>query len=214
MEPNSIPYVVLGTALLWFGWFGFNAGSALSAGGLAASAFASTNFAAASAAITWLILGWVHRRPSVLGVATGAVVGLATVTPASGFIHPMAAIPIGIVTAVISYYVMLWRSRSNKIDESLDVFACHGIGGTVGMLATGILATAAIGGKSGLIDGNGMQVLVQMVAIAATAIYSFGFTWIIAKVVDATFGLRVRNEEEMVGLDISQHGERAYGGLS
>jgi Amt family ammonium transporter len=214
MEPNSIPYVVLGTALLWFGWFGFNAGSALSAGGLAASAFASTNFAAASAAITWLILGWIHRRPSVLGVATGAVVGLATVTPASGFIHPMAAIPIGIVTAVISYYVMLWRSRSNKIDESLDVFACHGIGGTVGMLATGILATAAIGGKSGLIDGNGMQVLIQMLAIAVTAGYSFGFTWVIAKVVDATFGLRVRNEEEMVGLDISQHGERAYGGLS
>jgi ammonium transporter, Amt family len=214
MEPNSIPFVVLGTALLWFGWFGFNAGSALQANGLAASAFASTNFAGASAAITWLILGWIHRRPSVLGVATGAVVGLATVTPASGFIHPMSAIPIGIVAAIISYYVMLWRTRANKVDESLDVFACHGVGGMVGTLATGLLATASINGKSGLIDGNAGQVLIQMVAIVVTAAYSFGFTWVIAKVIDATLGLRVRNEEEMVGLDISQHGERAYGGVS
>jgi ammonium transporter, Amt family len=214
MEPNSIPYVVLGTALLWFGWFGFNAGSALSANGLAASTFVTTNFAGASAAITWLILGWIHRRPSVLGVATGAVVGLATVTPASGFIHPMAAIPVGIVAAVCSYYVMLWRNKSNRIDESLDVFACHGVGGAVGTIAAGLLATAAIGGKSGLIDGNGMQVLIQLVGVAAVAAYSFGFTWVIAKVVDATLGLRVRNEEEMVGLDISQHGERAYGGIS
>jgi len=214
MEPNSIPYVVLGTALLWFGWFGFNAGSALAANGLAASAFASTNFAGASAAITWLILGWIHRRPSVLGVATGAVVGLATVTPASGYIHPMAAIPIGIVAAIISYYVMLWRNKSNKIDESLDVFACHGVGGSVGTIAAGLLATAAIGGKSGLIDGNGAQVLIQILAVAVIAGYSFGMTWVVAKVVDTTFGLRVKNEEELVGLDISQHGERAYGGFS
>jgi ammonium transporter, Amt family len=213
MEPNSIPFVVLGTALLWFGWFGFNAGSALHADGLAASAFATTNFAGASAAITWLILGWIHRRPSVLGVATGAVVGLATVTPASGFIHPMAAIPLGIVAAIISYYVMIWRTRANRVDESLDVFACHGVGGMVGTLAAGLLATASINGKSGLIDGNGWQVLIQVIAIAATAVYSFGFTWVIARVVDATLGLRVRNEEEMVGLDISQHGERAYGGV-
>jgi Amt family ammonium transporter len=213
MEPNSIPFVVLGTALLWFGWFGFNAGSALHANGLAASAFATTNFAGASAAITWLILGWIHRRPSVLGVATGAVVGLATVTPASGFIHPMAAIPLGIVAAIISYYVMIWRTRANRVDESLDVFACHGVGGMVGTLAAGLLATASINGKSGLIDGNGWQVLIQVIAIAATAVYSFGFTWVIARVVDATLGLRVRNEEEMVGLDISQHGERAYGGV-
>jgi len=214
MEPNNIPYVVLGTALLWFGWFGFNAGSALSASGLAASAFTSTNFAAASAAITWLILAWIHRRPSVLGVATGAVVGLATVTPASGFIHPMSAIPIGIVAAAASYYVMLWRNRSNRIDESLDVFACHGVGGTIGTLAAGMLATAAINGRSGLIDGNGMQVLIQLLAVAVTASFSFGATWVIAKVIDATLGLRVRNEEEMVGLDISQHGETAYGGLA
>ncbi len=214
MEPNNIPYVVLGTALLWFGWFGFNAGSALAANGLAASAFASTNFAGASAAITWLILGWIHRRPSVLGVATGAVVGLATVTPASGYIHPMSAIPIGIITAIISYYVMLWRNRTNRVDESLDVFACHGMGGMVGTLATGLLATSVINGKSGLIDGNWMQVVIQLIGITATAAYSFGFTWVIAKVVDATLGLRVKHEEELVGLDISQHGERAYGGIS
>lgn len=214
MEPNNIPYVVLGTALLWFGWFGFNAGSALSANGLAASAFASTNFAGAAGALTWLILGWIHRRPSVLGVATGAVVGLATVTPASGYIHPMAAIPIGIATAIISYYTMLWRNHSNKVDESLDVFACHGVGGIVGTLAAGLLATSAINGKSGLIDGNWMQLVIQLIGITATAIYSFGFTWVIAKVVDATLGLRVKHEEELVGLDISQHGERAYGGIS
>jgi len=213
MEPNSIPYVVLGTALLWFGWFGFNAGSALRASGLAASAFATTNFAAASAAMTWMVLGWIHRRPSVLGVATGAVVGLAAVTPASGFIHPMAAIPVGMVAALGSYYVMLWRSKSNKIDESLDVFACHGVGGTIGTIAAGILATSAIGGKSGLIDGNGMQVLIQLLVVAVIALYSFGITWVIAKVIDAILGLRVKEDEEVVGLDISQHGETAYGGV-
>jgi Amt family ammonium transporter len=213
MEPNSIPYVVLGTALLWFGWFGFNAGSALNAGGQAASAFAATNFAGASAALTWMILAWVHRRPSVLGVATGAVVGLATVTPASGFIHPMAAIPVGIVAAIASYYVMLWRSKNYKIDESLDVFACHGVGGTVGTLAVGLLATAAIGGKSGLIDGSWTQVLIQLTGVVVTATYSFGMTWCIAKVLDAIMGIRVNEGEELVGLDISQHGERAYGGV-
>jgi Amt family ammonium transporter len=214
MTPHNMTITITGAAMLWVGWFGFNAGSALAANGLAASAFASTNFAGASAAITWLILGWIHRRPSVLGVATGAVVGLATVTPASGFIHPMAAIPIGIVTAIISYYVMLWRNRSNRVDESLDVFACHGMGGMVGTLAAGLLATSSIGGKSGLIDGNWMQVVIQLIGITATAVYSFGFTWVIAKVVDATLGLRVKHEEELVGLDISQHGERAYGGIS
>jgi Amt family ammonium transporter len=150
----------------------------------------------------------------VLGVATGAVVGLATVTPAAGYIHPMSAIPIGIAAAVASYYVMLWRNKSNRIDESLDVFACHGVGGTIGTIAAGLLATAAIGGKSGLIDGNFTQVLVQLLAVAVIALFSFGATWVIAKVVDATLGLRVKNEEEMVGLDISQHGERAYGGFS
>jgi ammonium transporter, Amt family len=211
MDPNSIPYVVLGTALLWFGWFGFNAGSALSAGGSASTAFAATNLAGASAAITWMVVSWINRRPSVIGIATGSVVGLATVTPAAGFIHPMSAIPIGIVAALVSYYVMLWRNKSNSIDESLDVFACHGIGGIIGVVAAGIFAVASVGGKSGLIDGNGMQVLIQLLAVVVTAGFSFIMSWVIAKIIQITMGLRVNEDEELVGLDISQHGERAYG---
>ena len=214
MEPNNIPMVVLGAALLWFGWFGFNAGSALTAGGLASNAFVATNTAAASAAFTWMILGWINRRPSVLGAATGAVVGLVAITPAAGFVQPWAGIPIGAIASVLSYYVMTWRNRANKIDESLDVFACHGIGGIWGALATGIFATAAVNsGGSGLIDGNGKQVLIQLAAIAVTIVFSFSITWLLAKLVDVTVGLRVAPEEETVGLDISQHGERAYGGL-
>jgi Amt family ammonium transporter len=214
MDPNSIPYVVLGTALLWFGWFGFNAGSALSAGGSASTAFASTNLAGASAAITWMVVSWINRRPSVIGIATGSVVGLATVTPAAGFIHPMSAIPIGIVAALVSYYVMLWRNKTNSIDESLDVFACHGVGGIIGVIAAGIFAVASVGGKSGLIDGNGMQVLIQLLAVIVTAGFSFIMSWVIAKIIQITIGLRVNEDEELVGLDISQHGERAYGRIS
>ena len=214
MEPNNIPMVVLGAALLWFGWFGFNAGSALTAGGLASSAFVATNTSAASAAFTWMILGWINRRPSVLGAATGAVVGLVAITPAAGFVQPWAGIPIGAVASVLSYYVMIWRSKTNKIDESLDVFACHGMGGIWGALATGIFATATVNSAgSGLIDGNFKQVLIQLAAIAVTIAFAFGITWLLAKLVDVTVGLRVTPEEETVGLDISQHGERAYGGV-
>jgi Amt family ammonium transporter len=213
MEPNNIPYVVLGAALLWFGWFGFNAGSALTAGGLASNAFVTTNTAGAAAALTWMILAWIHRRPSVLGVATGAVVGLAAITPASGFVQPLASIPIGIIAAMLSYYVMFWRSRAGKIDESLDVFACHGVGGTWGIIATGIFATAGVGGAKGLVDGNWLQVPIQLAAIVVIVVFAFGLTWLLAKLVDVTVGLRVTPEEETVGLDISQHGERAYGGL-
>jgi Amt family ammonium transporter len=215
MEPNSIPYVVLGAALLWFGWFGFNAGSAITAGGLASSAFVATNTAGASAALTWMTLGWINRRPSVLGAATGAIVGLAAVTPAAGFVQPWAGIPIGVIAAVLSYYVMLWRNKANKVDESLDVFACHGVGGAWGLLATGIFATAAVNpAGSGLVDGNGKQILIQLVTIAVIAVYAFGISWILATILKATMGLRVNEEEEVVGLDISQHGERAYGGVS
>ncbi len=213
MEPNNIPMVVLGAALLWFGWFGFNAGSALTAGGLASNAFVATNTSAAAAALTWMILGWVNRRPSVLGAATGAVVGLAAITPGAGFVQPWAGIPIGAIASVLSYYVMTWRSKTNRIDESLDVFACHGIGGIWGALATGIFATVAVNSAgSGLIDGNGKQVLIQLAAIAVTIVFSFCITWLLAKLVNVTVGLRVTSEEEIVGLDISQHGERAYGG--
>ncbi len=213
MNPNNIPFVVLGTGLLWCGWFGFNAGSALTAGGSAASALAATHFAGAAGALTWMALGWIYKRPSVLGIVTGAVVGLATVTPASGYIQPIAGIPIGIIAAIASYYVILWRNKTNIVDESLDVFACHGVGGIIGVLATGVFAVSAVGGRSGLIDGNGMQILVQLFAVLVTAAFSFVISWLIAKFVQAIMGLRVDESEEMVGLDISQHGENAYGEL-
>ena len=215
MEPNNIPFVVLGAALLWFGWFGFNAGSALTAGGLASSAFVATNTAAAAAGFTWMVLGWINRRPSVLGAATGAVVGLVAITPAAGFVPVWAAIPIGAIASIISYYVMVWRARSNKVDESLDVFACHGMGGTWGAIATGIFATKAVNAAgSGLLDGNWNQILIQIAAIAATMVYAFVISWLLAQALKATMGLRVKEEEEAVGLDISQHGETAYGGVS
>jgi len=214
MEPANIPMVALGAALLWFGWFGFNAGSALTSGGLAANAFVATNTAACSAAITWMALGWIHRRPSLLGVATGAVVGLVAITPGAGFVNPLAAIPIGMVAAAISFYVMMWRSRQ-RVDESLDVWACHGMGGTWGALATGIFASAAVNaaGADGLIYGSGILLAKQAAAVGVVWVVAFAGTWVIAKAVNAVIGLRVKEEEEVVGLDIAQHGERAYGGL-
>jgi Amt family ammonium transporter len=214
MEPANIPMVALGAALLWFGWFGFNAGSALTSGGLAANAFVTTNTAACSAAITWMTLGWIHRRPSLLGVATGAVVGLVAITPGAGFVSPLAAIPIAMVAAAISFYVMMWRTRQ-KVDESLDVWACHGMGGTWGALATGIFASAAVNaaGADGLIYGNGILLAKQAAAVGVVWVVAFAGTWVIAKAVNTVVGLRVKQEEEVVGLDISQHGERAYGGL-
>ncbi|MEE8403454.1 MAG: ammonium transporter [Candidatus Hydrothermarchaeaceae archaeon] len=205
MEPHNIPMAVLGAVLLWFGWFGFNAGSALAADGLAANAFVTTNTAAAAAAMTWMLLSWRHRKPSVLGIATGAVAGLVAITPAAGFVTPMAAIPIGIGAGVFCYYALLFRT--NRIDESLDVWAVHGIGGAWGAIATGIFASI---GATGLLYGNPSQLGIQVMAVAVTAIYAFVVTYIIAKVIDATIGLRVDEAEEDVGLDISQHGERAY----
>ena len=212
MEANSIPMIALGAALLWFGWFGFNAGSALSAGGLASNAFVATNTAAAAAGVTWMFLGWYHKRPSLSGTVTGAVVGLVAVTPAAGYIMPIAAIPIGIIAAIISYYAMVVRSKS-QLDESLDVFACHGLGGTWGALATGIFATVTVNesGANGLLAGNGMQFLKQLAAVGAVWAFSFTMTYVIVKIVQTTMGLRVSEIEERVGLDISQHSERADG---
>jgi len=214
MEPNNIPVVVLGAGLLWFGWFGFNAGSALTSGGLAASAFAATNISAAAAASTWMLLSWIYRRPTVLGMATGAIVGLAAITPAAGFVTPLAGIPIGVGAAVVSYYAMLLRSKKMGLDESLDVWACHGMGGTWGVLATGLFASVAVNpaGADGLIFGNAMQLAKQLLAVVVVSAFAFGVTWVLGKIVDSTLGLRVNATEETVGLDISQHGERAYGG--
>jgi len=214
MEPNNIPMVVLGAGLLWFGWFGFNAGSALTSGGLAASAFVATNTAAAAAAFTWMLLSWIYRRPSLLGAATGAVVGLVAITPAAGFVSPVMGIPIGVGAAVVCYYAMLLRARKMGVDESLDVWACHGMGGTWGALATGIFASVTVNSASadGLIFGNAMQFAKQFLAVVVVWAFAFGVTCLLGKLVDVTIGLRVSPTEETVGLDISQHGERAYGG--
>jgi Amt family ammonium transporter len=215
MEPNNIPMVVLGAGLLWFGWFGFNAGSALTSGGLASSAFVATNTAAAAAAFVWMTLSWIHKRPTVLGTVTGAVVGLVAITPAAGFVPPLAGIAIGGIAAVISYYGMLLLKIKRGVDDSLDVFACHGLGGIWGALATGIFASAAVNaaGADGLVFGNAMQFARQLVGILAVGAFAFTATWVLGKLVDVTIGLRVTQSEETVGLDLSQHGERAYGGL-
>jgi Amt family ammonium transporter len=214
MEPSNLPLVVLGAGLLWFGWFGFNAGSALTAGGLASSAFVTTNISAAMAAFTWMVISWLHRRPTVLGTVTGAVVGLVAITPAAGFVSPLAAIPIGGIAAIISYYGMLLFKMKLGMDDSLDVFACHGLGGIWGALATGIFASLAVnaGGADGLLLGNGVQLLKQGVGVLAVGAFAFAASWLLGKLVDVTIGLRVGETEEMLGLDISQHGERAYGG--
>lgn len=211
MEPSNIPLTVLGAFLLWFGWFGFNGGSALSAGGLATSALVATNTAGATAALTWMILNWIHKRPSVLGFATGAIAGLAAVTPGSGFVSPISALIIGFFAAIFSYYCIVFRMRT-QLDESLDVFACHGIGGTWGMLATGLFAEKAINsaGANGLFFGNPAQLGIQAFAVLVIASFSFVGSFIIAKVIDAMFSLRVKEAEEDVGLDISQHGESVF----
>jgi len=213
MDPNNIPMVALGAGLLWFGWFGFNAGSALAADGLAANAFVATNLSAAAAGVTWMVLGWIHRRPSLLGTVTGAVAGLVAITPAAGFVTPIAAIPIGVIVAIVCYYSIVLMKTRFKFDDSLDVFAVHGVGGIWGALATGIFASSAVSGKAGLLEGNAGQLLTQFIGVVAVAAFAFAATWVLGKLVDVTVGLRVGQVDETVGLDLSQHGERAYGGL-
>ena len=208
MEPNNIPMVLLGGALLWFGWFGFNAGSALAADGVAVNAFVATNIAAAAGALAWLSLAWVRGRPGSVGIISGAIAGLVAITPAAGFVAPIAAIPIGACAGIVCYAALLFRVRKG-LDESLDAWAIHGMGGIFGALATGIFAVAAIGGVNGLLYGNPGLFLIQALDVAIAVVYSFGMTYLIAKVVDAVMGLRVTEEEEYVGLDIAQHGESA-----
>ena len=207
MEPHNIPTTVMGAALLWFGWFGFNAGSALAANGIAANAFVTTNTSAAAAATTWMLLSWRDRAPSALGIVTGAVAGLAAITPAAGFVTPLAAVPIGVVAAIAGYYAIICIRGSGRVDDSLDVLACHGIGSTWGVLATGIFASI---GATGLLAGNGQQLVIQLLAVVVTWAYSFVVTFGLARGIDVVMGLRVKDEEEAVGLDISQHGEGAY----
>lgn len=212
MDPHDITMTVLGAALLWFGWFGFNAGSALAANGLAALAFVTTNTAAAMAALTWMTLDWfVHKRPTVLGTAVGAVAGLVAITPAAGFVTVPAAIVIGFVASIVCFFAVKIKVRVG-VDDALDVFAVHGVGGTWGALATGLFATVSINsaGANGFFYGNPKQVFIQLTAIAVVWIYSAVMTFIILKVVDFVVGTRVPKKEEMLGLDVSQHGETAY----
>jgi Amt family ammonium transporter len=211
LEPNNIPLTVLGAGLLWMGWFGFNGGSALAANGLAVNALMTTNTAAAAAAVVWMFLSWRDNKPSVLGIVTGAVVGLVAITPAAGFVTPLAAIAIGGLAAPISYYAIKLRQKWG-LDESLDVWACHGMGGTWGALATGLFATKLINpaGADGLFYGNPGQFLVQALAAIVSIAFAFGVTFFITKLLSRFMGLRVTENEEEVGLDISEHGERAY----
>jgi len=210
-EPHDVPMTVLGAGLLWFGWFGFNAGSALTAGGLAASAFVVTNTAAAAATITWVGASYLHKRKvSVVGAACGAVAGLVAITPASGFVTVGGALIIGLVAGGLCYSATLLRARI-KVDDALDVFAVHGVGGMFGAVATGVFATAAVQqAYSGLIDGNPEQVLIQIVAVGATVGYAVVATFVIVKVVDVILGIRVPGAQEEAGLDLAVHGEAAY----
>jgi Amt family ammonium transporter len=211
MEPHDVPMTVLGAGLLWFGWFGFNAGSAVAASGLAASAFIVTNTAAAAATITWVLVSYFRTgKVSVVGAACGAVAGLVAITPASGFVSVGGSLIIGLVAGGLCYSATLLRERL-KVDDALDVFAVHGVGGTFGAIATGVFATAAIQpAYTGLIEGNGQQVVNQLVAVGATIAYAVIATFVIVKVVDVILGIRVPSESEEMGLDLSVHGEAAY----
>ncbi len=213
MEAHNATYVVLGAALLWFGWFGFNAGSAGAANGQAANAFVVTNTAAAMAAVTWMVMSWLFSgKPSVIGAAAGAVAGLVAITPASGFVQPMEAIAIGAGAGIFCYLAVRLRARTG-LDDSLDVVGVHGVGGTWGAFATGVFAFAGvsgIAGLDGLTHGRPEQILDQLAAIGVVWVYSFTATTVILVVLDKILGLRVKEEEEELGLDVSQHGERGY----
>ena len=210
--PHNLPMTITGAALLWFGWFGFNAGSALAANGLAASAFVVTHIASAMAALSWLLVEWVHRgKPTTLGAASGAVAGLVAITPGSGFVGPVSAILIGGLAGVICYGGVMLKAKL-RYDDSLDVVGIHGFGGTWGALATGLFASKAVNpaGSDGLFFGNPGQLGVQFVAVLATIVFAFVMTLILLKVVDWVAGVRVTDEDEEKGMDISMHDEKGY----
>lgn len=209
-EPHNITYVALGTGLLWFGWFGFNGGSALAANGIAATAFVNTDISGSVAMVTWLIISWVHeKRPSFVGALTGAVAGLATITPAAGFVEPWAAFIIGILSAVVCYLAVQMRIKL-QWDDALDVWGVHGVGGMLGSVLVGVFAVKSVGGIDGLLAGNAHQFWVQCFAVAFTSIYAFVVTMLILKAVDMFVPVRVSKEDEMAGLDNSIHKENAY----
>ncbi len=211
LKPSNIPYVILGAGLLWFGWFGFNAGSSLAANDLAVSALVTTNLAAAGAAVSWMILDWVTKgKPSAVGISIGAVVGLVAITPAAGYVTVTSAIIIGLLAGVISNLVSGWRLARTRIDDSLDVFACHGIGGIWGSVAAGLFASASINGVDGLLYGNPGQLASQLIAVGVVAAFAFFGSYLLLKAINVFSPLRVSPEEEDAGLDLSQHGEEAY----
>ena len=216
MPPHNLPFTVAGAGLLWFGWFGFNAGSALAANGLAASAFLVTNTAAAAGALGWMITEWIKRgKPTVLGVVSGAVAGLVAITPGSGFVGPLSAVVIGFTGGFLCFSACSFKTRLGY-DDSLDVVGVHGVGGLWGALATGLFASKAINaaGGDGLFFGNSALLGTQAIAAATALLFSMGATFVILKVVDAALGLRVATEHEISGLDVSQHSETAYALLS
>ena len=212
MAPHNLPMTVLGAGILWFGWFGFNAGSALSAGGLSTSAFVVTHMAASTAMLSWAFAEWIHRgKPTVLGAASGAVAGLVAITPAAGFVGPVSAVAIGGVAGALCYGAVMMKGRLGY-DDSLDVVGVHGVGGTWGALATGLFASTAVNaaGGNGLFFGNPGLLAVQAAAAAVSAAYAFVVTWLLFRLLDKVVGLRVPGEEEVMGLDLAQHGEAGY----
>ena len=212
MEPHNVPYVILGAALLWFGWFGFNAGSQLAADGVAASAFLVTNTAAATAALTWGLISHMRSgKMSAVGVATGAVAGLVAITPASGFVGVMGSLAIGLAAGALCFLAVEIINKTG-LDDALDVFAVHGVGGIIGALLTGVFAVEAIGGTPGLLEGNAAVMAAQFIAVGATLVYSLVVTLAILFILDKIpgLGLRVGDRDEDEGLDISSHGPRAH----
>jgi Amt family ammonium transporter len=213
IRPHNLPFTVLGAALLWFGWFGFNAGSALAADGLAGNAMVATHIATAAAGLAWALVEWWHNgTPTILGVVTGAVAGLVAITPACGFVNPMNAMFIGIMVAVICYLAVAVIKSKLGYDDSLDAFGVHGVGGTFGTIATGIFAQKAINpaGADGLLFGNVHQFLVQGLLVLVAVVFAVVMTFIIFKIVDAVLGMRVEEKNEIIGLDLTQQSEAAY----
>ncbi len=211
--PHNVPFVLLGIGMLWFGWFGFNAGSALSVGSLATVAFVSTMVSASAGGLTWAIVEWYLRgKPTAVGIASGFLAGLVGITPAAGFVTPVGAILIGSITAVCCFYAVSWRVKL-EFDDSLDTYSVHGVGGTIGAILTGIFATKSVNpaGFDGLLYGNPGQLIPQIVGVVATYIFAGAGTFVIIKILGSLMELRVKPMVEEQGLDIDQHGEEAYG---